>query len=199
MKYIFKVGNRSKNIPTKVQKHFGTEGNQVSLSICSISMLLDPDPLILSRTAKSMRIRIHNTVLNRIILTECESYLLIHLAVAGQEEGERLARPRLGDGDEVPVRHGHRPRLRLRSRLQSINQSQQSMNNRSIGPVLAMEMRSRSAMATGHVCARAAVHPPKLQSINQSHIQKSGIYNGYHIFNFYHIWIRTKNVTNPEG
>jgi hypothetical protein len=35
------------------------------------------------------------------------------------------------------------------------------MNNQSIGPVLAIEMRSRSAMATGHVCA-SAVHQTKI-------------------------------------
>jgi hypothetical protein len=88
-------------------------------------MFLDPDPDPLFHPGQpnqcgSMHIRIHNTVLNRIIFvysnrSDVNPYLLIHLAVAGQEEGERLARPRLGDRDEVSVRHGHRPRLRLRS------------------------------------------------------------------------------------
>ncbi len=65
MKNILKVGNRSKNIQTKVQKPFGKAGNQVNLKI--LVNFLVPDPDLHSQygsgstTAKWVRILIHNT------------------------------------------------------------------------------------------------------------------------------------------
>jgi hypothetical protein len=56
MKNIPLVGNRSKNMPTKVQKAFLKDKKPgLYVNFWSISMLLDPDPL-----SKFMRIRILN-------------------------------------------------------------------------------------------------------------------------------------------
>jgi hypothetical protein len=89
-------------------------------------------------------------------ITINQSKLIIH--------EELINRAGFGNEDEVPVSHGHWPRLRLRSLSIKITIDQSkliTMNNRSIEPVLAMETRSRSAMATGHVCA-CAVHHTKI-------------------------------------
>jgi hypothetical protein len=64
MKNIIQVGNRSKNIPSKVQNPFKRHATRF-MCYWSISVPLDPDAHCQygsgSRTAKSMRIGIHDT------------------------------------------------------------------------------------------------------------------------------------------
>ncbi len=139
LKNILKVGNRPRNIPTKVQSIFERQDTGFICKFWSASLLLDPDPDPHSlygsdsgsRTAKQMLIRIHNTVftigvylckeLNRgtsliwrfFPSASSHSYFphpLEHSIISGSEDGQHPGDRRGGQGAHQRHLHPQEPR-----------------------------------------------------------------------------------------